>query len=109
MSEINFKVSLNLKDALDILKRKEDADLVHDEIKTLNDGSSFGVLVFEKYFMRVKNRAALVVIADNTNGTTEIRAVATGSSEGVIFNFDWGAADDFAESAEDILKEYVIE
>lgn len=108
MSEICFQVNLSPRDALNTLIREEDADLIHKELKNLTDGHSFGVLVFEKYFMRVKNKAALVVIADDTSGTTDIRAIATGSSESVLFNLDWGAADDFASSVKDILKKYII-
>ncbi|MGI6703757.1 MAG: hypothetical protein ACOX42_07005 [Clostridia bacterium] len=29
-------------------------------------------------------------------GYSEVRSIATGSSQGVFFNFDWGAADDYA-------------
>ncbi|SYX86180.1 conserved protein of unknown function [Paenibacillus alvei] len=46
---------------------------------------------------------------DNLRGVTNVRVVATGSSEGLIFNFDWGAADDFASSVESILEEYIID
>ncbi|MEQ7050938.1 DUF6054 family protein [Paenibacillaceae sp. P-4] len=54
-------------------------------------------------------RAALIVMIDNLRGVTNVRVVATGSSEGLIFNFDWGAADDFASSVESILEEYIID
>lgn len=108
MSRFNYKVNISPEHALSLVKDKENADLVHEEMNVLENGRSIGTLVFEKYFFRVGNRAALVVIADNINGVTDVRVIATGSSQGMIFNFDWGAADSFAYSVEDILKDYII-
>lgn len=109
MSTLNFKVSIPPIEALDLVKQNENADLVHEEIHDLGKGIYIGTLIFEKYYMRVKNRVALVVIIDNIYGETDVRSIATGSSEGMIFNFDWGAADSFAGSVQDILDEYIIQ
>lgn len=59
--------------------------------------------------MRSRNRAALVVIIDNINSNTNVKFIATRSSTGVFFNFDWEATDDFEYSVKNILNEYVIE
>lgn len=92
-----------------MVKENEDADLVHEELNSVGEGKYIGILVFEKYFMRVGNRAGLIVIIDNTEGETEIRVIATASSQGMIFNFDWGAGDDFADSVKRILEYYIVE
>lgn len=109
MSVYNFKVSISPVEALELVKQNENADLVHEEIHDLGKGIFIGTLVFEKYFMQVKNRVALVVIIDNIYGQTDVRSIATGSSEGMIFNFDWGAADSFANSVQNILESYIID
>lgn len=109
MSESRFKVNLTPRDVRELVKEGLDADLIHEESHDLGDGREIGTLIFEKYFFRVKNRVALVVIADNIYGTTEVRAISTGSSEGMIFKFDWGASDDFAGSVERILSEYIVD
>ncbi|MDR3600951.1 MAG: DUF6054 family protein [Desulfosporosinus sp.] len=109
MSINNFKVSISPKEALELVKQNENADLVHEETHDLGNGIYIGTLVFEKYFMRVKNRVALVVIIDNIYGKTDVRAISTGSSEGMIFNFDWGAADSFASSVQKVLERFIIE
>jgi hypothetical protein len=108
MSTYNFKVSISPIEGLDLVKQNEDADLVHEETHDLGNGRYIGTLIFEKYYMRVKNRVALVVIIDNIYGQTDVRSIATGSSDGMIFNFDWGAADSFANSVQDILSDYII-
>lgn len=108
MSEYNFYVSLTPEETLNILKEHQNADLVYEEINQIDDDHSFGTLIFEKFFMRVSNRVALVVMVNNVAGQTKISVVATGSSQGMIFNFDWGAADDFANSTKVILENYII-
>lgn len=109
MSKYSIQVNIMPLRALELIKDRQDADLVHEEYHDLGDGKSIGTLVFEKYYFRVKNRVALVVISDNFKGETEVRVVSTAGSEGLIFSFDWGASDDFADSIQDILSEYIVE
>ncbi len=108
MSKYNFKVDISPVEAMDIIKQRQSADLVHEELIDLGDGRYVATLIYEKYYFRANNRAALIVIIDNVNGDTDVRSIATGSSEGLFFNFDWGAADNFASSIESILDGFMI-
>ena len=107
MSKLNFKISISPEEAVNIIRRNIDADLVHEEFNEIGNGQSLGVLVFEKYYMRVSNRAALIVIIDNLKGYTDVRVVSTGSSQGMIFAFDWGASDNFVNSVASLLEDYI--
>lgn len=112
MAKYAFKVSIGPRQAYDIVIERlpiRSASSVHEEFIDLGDNKAIGTLVFEKYYFRAKNRAALVVIIDNIKGYTDVRSISTGSSEGLVFNFDWGAADDFAYSVMNILEPYIIE
>lgn len=109
MSTYSFKVNINPREALDLVKKSQSADLVHEEDHDLGKNIHIGTLVFEKYFMRVESRVALVVIIDNIYGSTDVRAISTGSSQGFFFKFDWGASENFANSVREILKDYIIE
>ncbi|SEC04210.1 DUF6054 family protein [Paenibacillus sp. GP183] len=109
MSKISFNVSIAPLEALDFVKDNQNADLVHEEYNVVGQDKLIGTQIYEKYYFRSKNRAALIVIIDNLKGPTNVRAIATGSSEGLIFNFDWGAADNLVTSIEKILGEYIIE
>jgi len=109
MSKYKFKVNISPSEALDIVKKTHDADLVHEEYSDVGDGKFVGTLIYEKYYFRNSNRAALVVICDNFKGYTEVRSISTGSSQGIFFNIDWGASDEFAHSVKDILEKYIIE
>lgn len=109
MSTIAFNVTINPEETLRIIKQNHTASLVYDEYIDLNDGKGIGTLIYEKYFIRNSNRAALTVICDNVQGRTEVRAIATGSSQSMFFNLDWGASNEFANSIQRILKDFIIE
>lgn len=112
MSKVTFKVSLSPAEALEMIRAHHSSigtELIHEEMYDLGDGKTIGTLVFQKYYFRAGNKAALVVISDNFKGFTEVRSVATGSSQSVLFNFDWGASDDFADSTRQVLKDYLVE
>jgi hypothetical protein len=109
MSQCSFIVNLTPAVTIDKIKEDENAELVYEEFHDIGNGKYYGTLIFEKYFMRVSNRVALIVLINNLNGETQVTSVATGSSQGMIFNFDWGAADDFADSVRNILEDYIIE
>lgn len=108
MSQYDFNVSLDPNEAIRIIKSKMNADLIHEELFVLGEDSYIGILIFEKYYFRAENRAGLTVIVDNTKGRTRVQSIASGSSKGILFNFDWGAGADFARSMHSILREYTI-
>ncbi len=108
MSKLLFNVAITPAEAMKLLKEQQNAELVDEELIDLGEGKFLATLVFEKYYFRASNRAALMVIIDNISGKTRVKSVATGSSQGMVFNFDWGAADDFAGSVEKILASYII-
>ena len=109
MSQSSFQVNITPSQALSLVQDGMNADLIHEEFHDVGGGRSIGTLVFEKYYMRTSNRAALVVIIDDLKGVTEVRSIATGSSQGMFFNFDWGASDDFVHQVEEVLEEYIVE
>ncbi len=108
MSKDNFKVSLDALTTLETIKNSQDSELVHEEIVDVGNGKMVATLIFEKYFIRAKNRAALVITLDNIEDHTDLRIISTGSSQGMIFNFDWGAADSFVSSVRKSLEDYII-
>lgn len=109
MSEQSLIVNLTPWEALERIKGELDAQLVHQELHDLGDGRWIGTLIFEKYYMRVHNRVALVVISDNFYGYTSVRCISTGSSQGLLFHMDFGASRNFAEAALEILEQYKMD
>ena len=64
------------------------------------------VLVFEKYYMRVSNRASLTVVLTSQDTTIYADLIASGGGQGAIFRFSWGTEESFASSAAKILRRY---
>ena len=108
MNKKSVKVNILPFEVLEKVKNRINADLIHEEFHQVDNEKSIGTLVFEKYFMRVKNRVALVVITDNFSGNTNVRIISTASSEGIFFNFDWGASDSFIGDVEAILTDNIL-
>jgi hypothetical protein len=77
-------------------------DKVHEELLEASDGA-IGLAVYEQYFLRVDNRVALMIMADDLSGTTAVRIIATGASSNVFFSFDWGATGAYAAEAAAII------
>ncbi|WP_315121779.1 DUF6054 family protein [uncultured Clostridium sp.] len=109
MDKYNFIVNLTPAEVMSKVKKEESADLIHEEFHDIGNDRYYGTLIFEKYFMRVSSRVALIVLVNNLNGKTKVTTVATGSSQGRFFSFDWGAADDFAYSVKIILNDFITE
>ena len=108
MAEYKFQVNLKPKEAFDIIKNNHTASLIYEDYKNVSHDKEIGVLVYEKYYIRNSSRAALTVIIDNIDGATQVASVSTGSSQSMIFKFDWGASDEFASSIQRMLADYII-
>jgi hypothetical protein len=66
--------------------------------------TSFHLLVFDKYFMRNSSRASLTVSVIGRQGQVIVDAIGSGGGQGALFNFAWGAEEDFVSVVEDILR-----
>ncbi|HHX73292.1 MAG TPA: hypothetical protein GX699_00110 [Firmicutes bacterium] len=64
------------------------------------------VLMYEQYFWRVGNQVSLmIIIAGMGPGRSRLKTVSCGSSQGMIFKFDLGAAGDFAREPINYVQE----
>lgn len=109
MAIYKYKVNLKPLKVFELIKQEQYAELVYEEYLTVDEDKSTATLIYEKYYFRSSNRAALIVLIDNFKVVTEVKAISTGSSQGIVFNLDWGAADNFANSVGDTLKDYIID
>ena len=58
--------------------------------------------------MRNSSRAGLTVSINDFEGVTKIASISSGSSQGLLLNFDWGAGDEFADSVRNVFSRYII-
>lgn len=61
----------------------------------INSDSISYLIVYEKYYMRVKNRVSLSIMLSEVNARTEIIAIGSGAGQGALISFDWGSEEDF--------------
>jgi len=112
MSDVcSFNINLLPAQALSMIIEGMPArsELLYSELKEAGEHRYIGTLVYERYFFRSSNQAALVVIVDNLQDITNVRLISAGSSNGLIMKIDWGAGQSFAAMVEKLLAPYIIE
>jgi hypothetical protein len=60
--------------------------------------------VYDKYFMRNSSRASLSLTVVEDGRTTHVIAIGAGGSQGVIFNFSWGAETELVDVVRKTLE-----
>lgn len=106
-----INVSLQPDEALGLIKQgmPGESELLYEEFNDLGEGRMIGTLVYERYYHRSGNQAALVIIVDNLRGASNVRLIPAGGARGMIFKIDWGAGKSFASSVEQILAKYIVD
>jgi len=61
-------------------------------------------IVVEKFFFRNSSRASLSIVLTNKESYCEATIIGSGGGQGMIFKFDWGAANSFQQSIKGILE-----
>jgi len=69
------------------------------------DGDYVAVLLYEQYFMRVSNQAALMLVISGDGQSCAVKSVACAASGDLLLQFDLGAAGDFAAEPLQLLRD----
>lgn len=109
MAIIHLEGNYSLNQTLDIIhtevpKLALSLEFV-DEGYTQGDNISY-LIVYEKYFMRVKNRVSLSIMLSEVNERTQIVAIGSGAGQGALFSFDWGSEEDFVVDFTRLMETY---
>lgn len=102
-----FKVSLPPLEVQNLLDINLGKKRISSDVYTLGNGVYIFITVYEKYYMRNSSTAGLVIICENTTGSTLVKLNSVGSGEGIL-NVDWGAGDDFISTVKEIFSDYII-
>jgi len=76
-----------------------------DEAHKFMGSTTASLLVYEKYFMRAKNRVSLSIMITSDMGVTDVFAIGSGGGQGPLFSFSWGSEEDFVSSFSRIIKQ----
>lgn len=101
-------VNISPDEAQEVVSKKFSIALVERTEYELGNGKCVLVSIYEKYFFRSSNKGSLTIIFDNLEGITRVKSIASGTSQGFIFNFDWGASASFIGDVRLVLKDYII-
>lgn len=109
MAKDSFLVNISPKQVKEIIERESNLDNFDCDEYDLGNGKNITVIILEKYYWRNSSRAGLVVLCDNIKSeNTTVKVTSTGSSDGVVFSFDWGAGESFINLIKSILVDYIV-
>lgn len=110
MAKDSFLVNISPLQVKKIIEKESNLDNFDCDEYDLGNRKNIIVIILEKYYWRNSSRAGLVVVCDNVkNENTLVKVTSTGSSEGIIFSFDWGAGENFVNLIKSILVDYIVE
>ncbi|MGJ8729868.1 DUF6054 family protein [Listeria aquatica] len=109
MPSRRYIVKSSVEETMDMIKLSQATSTpVFEEIRDFGEGKKLATLAYEKYYFRASNRAALFITINNFHGESEVTAISTGSSDNLIFNIDWGAANSYIRSVQKVLHPVLI-
>lgn len=102
MAIMTFRGEVPLQTAVSQIKERFPSTglsvtLVDHAERQMNESEAH-LLVFEKYFYRVKNYVSLSLMITANEGVTTIHAVGSGAGQGAIFRFGWGSEESLVSS-----------
>ena len=75
-----------------------------DSTKLVVGGVTVDVRVYDKYYMRNSNRASLTLTVAGDENDCYVSAIGAGGGSGAVFNFSWGAEDDFVATVINAMR-----
>lgn len=107
MAKLTFVGQGNVDALADELKKRFPKTGVSCELvdEARNATNETIMLVFEKYFMRVKNRVSVSILIYPVTDGIGVAVIGSGGGQGALLSFDWGSEDSIAQSAGNILLE----
>ena len=107
MATITLKVNLSPLETQWLLEQNIAEAMTFSDAYELGEGKYIFVTVYEKFYSRSFGAAGLLVICENTTGTTLIKLSNTGGGVSPLLS-DLGSGRDFIQSVEQIFTPYVI-
>ncbi|EUJ24678.1 hypothetical protein PGRAN_02235 [Listeria grandensis FSL F6-0971] len=109
MTQSRYVVKSSVAETMDLIKLSQsENDIVFEELRQFGEFQQ-GMLTYERSYLRSSNQTALFIVVHNFNHVTEVTMIATGGSNGSLFNIDWGVAKGIIGGVKSALKPVLIE
>jgi hypothetical protein len=106
MRNEEFRTSLNVEEAYDLLSIHMGKRIVHKDTRILESGQTILTLLLEKYYLRALSSISCLVIIDDLESLTHIKSITTKSSILSFISFNFGAAKHFLKSISKPFEPY---
>lgn len=88
--------------------RKMGKNIIDHYIINFGEGKESIVVVIEYYTWRNNNQMTATVVLDNAEKNTKVHIAVGGSSQGIVFSFDYGAGNSLEEKIKALFRGYEI-
>ena len=88
--------------------RKIGKNIIDSYVVHFGENQKAIIVVIEYFTWRNNNQMTATVVLDNTKKYTKVHIVVGGSSQGIIFTFDYGAGESLETKLKSIFKPYEV-
>ncbi|MEY8321275.1 DUF6054 family protein [Lachnospiraceae bacterium 46-61] len=88
--------------------RKIGKNIIDSYVVHFGENKKAIIIVIEYFTWRNNNQMTATVTLDNTTKYTKVHTVTGGSSQGIIFTFDYGARESLETNLKSIFKPYEV-
>ena len=89
--------------------RKIGKNIIDSYVVHFGENQKAIIVVIEYFTWRNNNQMTATVVIDNAEGNTKIHITVGGSSQGLIFSYDYGAGESLEENLKSLFQCYKIE
>ncbi len=111
-------VSLSIEESINILQewvekkgnfvRKIGKNIIDKCMIDFGEGKKAVIIIIEYYTWRNSNQMTATIVMDNAEGNTKIHITVGGSSQGLIFSYDYGAGESLESNLKSLFQCYEI-
>ena len=88
--------------------RKIGKNIIDNCVVDFGEDKKAIVVVIEYYTWRNSNQMTATVVLDNSEKNTKVHIAVGGSSQGIIFSYDYGAGNSLEEKLKSLFKIYEV-
>ena len=103
-------ITLSPEEGAELLQQwvEEQGNIIDNCVVDFGEDKKAIVVVIEYYTWRNSNQMTATVVLDNSEKNTKVHIAVGGSSQGIIFSYDYGARNSLEEKLKSLFKIYEV-